>query len=90
MCAVSIIYIVKFILNSCALTRYFRQCRDVNDTFSSSVIYKVQEKWAVCLSYRLMALNNWFNRMKAEGSISIDILTEVKTLTKTVVQEIVR
>jgi hypothetical protein len=71
-------------------TTIFRQCRDVNDTFSSSVIYKIQEKWAVCLTYRLKALTNWFSMMKAGGLMSIDILTEMKRLTNVVIGEVVR
>ena len=68
----------------------FRLCRDVNDTFSSSVLYKIQEKWAVCLSYRLKTLTNWCNKMKDEGLMNDETLSETKRLAKVVIDESVR
>ncbi|XP_028407993.1 uncharacterized protein LOC114530602 isoform X2 [Dendronephthya gigantea] len=67
-----------------------RHCNDSNDTFSSSVIYKIQENWAIFLSYRLKSLSNWFGTMKARGLVKTDVLNELEKLTVTVIADAVR
>ena len=69
---------------------FFRVCCDVGDTFSSSVIYKIQEKWAVCLSYRLKSLSNWFNVVTTGGLINSDTLNEMQKLIEVTVAGVVR
>ena len=67
----------------------FRRCHDVNDSFSSSVIFKIQEKWTVALSFRLKALTTWFNTLKETGSEGTSI-SELESLGKTIIEQVIR
>lgn len=84
-----IIFIPEFTTYKIINSPFLRQCRDVNDAFSCSVIYKIQEKWAVSLSYRLTALADWFSALK-NGAINDDTLAEMKRLTECVIGETVK
>ena len=54
------------------------------------MIYKIQEKWAVCLSYRLKSLSSWFNVVKTGGLMNIGTMNEMKKLTSVTVAEVIR
>ena len=54
------------------------------------MIYKIQEKWAIYLSYRLKSLSNWFAMMKTRGLENNDRLDELERLTATVFTDAVR
>lgn len=66
-----------------------KRCSDANDPFSSSVIFKIQEKWAVFLSFRLKALTMWFNKVKELAS-ETDSLARLKSLAKEIIEEVIR
>ena len=53
------------------------------------MIFKIQEKWTVTLSFRLKALTTWFNTLKEARSEGTSI-SELESLGKTIIEEVIR